>query len=59
MNKAVLKMATMLFQIERISNTKHEVPAFAEAASRRQAKFETISNDQISNVQNKLRFWEI
>jgi hypothetical protein len=27
-------------------NSKHEIPAFAEAASRRQAKFETISNDQ-------------
>jgi hypothetical protein len=25
-------------------NPKHEIPAFAEAASRRQAKFETISN---------------
>jgi len=29
-------------------NPKHEIPAFAEAASRRQAKFETNSNDQIS-----------
>jgi hypothetical protein len=36
-----------------ILNPKHEIPAFAEAASRRQAKFETISNDQISNVPNK------
>jgi hypothetical protein len=26
--------------------SKHEIPAFAEAASRRQAKLETISNDQ-------------
>ncbi|OGQ06666.1 MAG: hypothetical protein A2026_00775 [Deltaproteobacteria bacterium RBG_19FT_COMBO_46_12] len=30
-------------------NSKHEIPAFAEAASRRQAKFETNSNDQNSN----------
>jgi hypothetical protein len=29
-------------------NPKHEIPAFAEAASRRQAKFETMSNDQNS-----------
>jgi len=34
-------------------NPNLEIPAFAEAASRRQAKFETISNDRISNVQNK------
>jgi hypothetical protein len=34
-------------------NPKHEIPAFAEAAPRRQAKFETISNDQILNVPNK------
>jgi hypothetical protein len=40
-------------------NSKHEIPAFAEAASRRQAKFETISNNQMSNVQNKSRVWEI
>jgi hypothetical protein len=31
-------------------NPKHEIPAFAEAASRRQAKFETISNDQNSKL---------
>ena len=29
---------------------KHEIPAFAEAASRRQAKFETNSNDQNSKL---------
>jgi len=29
-----------------ISNPKHEIPAFAVAASRRQAKSETISNNQ-------------
>jgi len=27
-------------------NSKHEIPAFAEAASRRQANSETISNDR-------------
>ena len=27
-------------------NPKHEIPAFAEAASRRQANFKTISNIQ-------------
>jgi hypothetical protein len=27
-------------------NPKHEIPAFAEAASRKQANFETISNVQ-------------
>jgi hypothetical protein len=45
--------ATKLFYIGRILNTKLEIPAFAEAAPRRQAKLETISNDQISNVPNK------
>jgi hypothetical protein len=34
-------------------NPKHEIPAFAEAATRRQAKFETIPNDQNSNVPKK------
>jgi len=29
-------------------NPKREIPAFAEAAPRRQAKLETISNNQIS-----------
>jgi hypothetical protein len=37
-------------------NPKHEIPAFAEAASRRQAKFETMLNDKISNVRNKNKF---
>jgi hypothetical protein len=41
------------FQVILVLNLKHEIPAFAEAASRRQAKFETISNDQILNVRNK------
>jgi len=44
------------FSPRRIINPKHEIPAFAEAASRRQAQFETISNDQIPNVQNKKSF---
>jgi hypothetical protein len=35
-------------------NAKHEIPAYAEAASRRQAKFETNSNDQNPNDQNEL-----
>jgi hypothetical protein len=39
-------------------NSKHEIPAFAEAATRRQAKFETISNDQIIDVRNKQKFRE-
>ena len=30
--------------------TKHEIPAFAEAATRRQAKLETNSNDQNSKL---------
>jgi hypothetical protein len=34
-------------------NSKHEIPAFAEAASRRQAKFETNTNVQNTNVQRK------
>jgi len=29
---------------EHLLNPKHEIPAFAEAASRRQAKFETNPN---------------
>jgi hypothetical protein len=33
----------MLDQVD--LNPKHEIPAFAGAASRRQAKFEIISND--------------
>jgi hypothetical protein len=33
-------------------NPKHEIPAFAEAASRRQANFETISNVQNPKSQN-------
>jgi hypothetical protein len=38
--------------MEWILNPKHEIPAFAEAASRRQAKLETISNVQNSKYQN-------
>jgi hypothetical protein len=30
-----------LFQKIRLLNSKHEIPAFAEAASRREAKLET------------------
>jgi len=32
-------------------NPKHEIPAFAEAATRRQAKLETIANDQNSKFE--------
>jgi len=39
-------MGTKPFLAGPILNPKREIPAFAEAASRRQAKFETISNDQ-------------
>ena len=35
-----------------ILNPKHEIPAFAEAASRRQAKFETNTNVQRFETQN-------
>jgi hypothetical protein len=35
--------------MRKVVNSKHEIPAFAEAASRRQAKFETISIYQNSN----------
>jgi hypothetical protein len=34
-------------------NPNHEIPAFAEAASRGQAKLETISNEPNSNVPNR------
>jgi hypothetical protein len=37
-------------------NTKPQAPAFAEAASRRQAKSQIISNVQMANVQNKRSF---
>jgi hypothetical protein len=32
--------------VKHVPNPKHEIPAFAEAAPRRQAKLETISNFQ-------------
>jgi hypothetical protein len=52
MDKTVRKVTTII-QDKTSLNPKHEIPAFAEAASRRQAKLETISNHQISNVPNK------
>jgi len=36
-----------------VLNSKHEIPAFAEAASRRQANFETNPNVRNSNVPNR------
>ena len=37
-------------------NSKHQIPAFAEAASRRQAKFETSTNVQNPNFRNEEKF---
>jgi hypothetical protein len=44
MDKAVLKMVSVISDHANL-NPKHEIPAFAEAASRRQAKLKTVSND--------------
>ena len=38
--------------MERITYNKHQVPAFAEAATRRQAKHQYPNNDQNLNDQN-------
>jgi hypothetical protein len=39
--------------VREILNSKHEIPAFAEAAPRRQAKLETSTNSQNPNDPNE------